>query len=107
VTLLSEVILFILIGSSTATVLAGAELLDKPKRWILSKVKSKFLEYFLTCSMCVGFWVGQLFYIYGNYNFHNGMLDVIFAGFLCSAFSALLDRLIYREYQNKNKNKEK
>ena len=95
---LEGTLLFILVSTSLTEVLSRAFILEAPKNALIRKFKSVHLEYLLTCPMCLGFWVGASMAavidleIYGLSFF----LDYILAGFLCSAFSTVLDRIIYK-----------
>jgi hypothetical protein len=97
---LSEIIIFILVSSAITVVLARGFIFEAPKNWILGKVKSVYLDYLLTCPMCMGFWVGLILSFITNFKIYGlPVLDNVFAGFLCSAYAITLDRIIYRPDQ--------
>ena len=94
---LSSLTIFILISSAITVVLSRGFIFESAKKWLLGKVKSIYLEYLLTCPMCMGFWIGVTLSLMVNMEIYDlRVIDNILAGFLCSAYSIALDRIIYR-----------
>lgn len=95
--ILQDIIIFILVSSAITVVLCRGFIFETPKKWILDEIKSIYLEYLLTCPMCMGFWVGIILSGLIDFKIYNiPIIDNILAGFLCSAYAITLDRIIYR-----------
>lgn len=86
-------------------------ILQKPRNFL--KDSCKLLNEFLSCCMCMGFWVG--FFVSGIYVFMLGLMDVMmifhcvmfgfmisFIGFFADVFLELLDAII--DFCNGKKN---
>jgi mannose/fructose/N-acetylgalactosamine-specific phosphotransferase system component IIC len=100
-------LVFMITSSSVSEVLARGFIFEGLKKWILSGVGNKFkvyLEYLLTCPMCIGFWVGYFLALFMNIRIIPcAFVDGVLAGFISAASSMVLDRIIYREEQSKEK----
>lgn len=71
------------------------------------KSKSKYLERLLSCSMCLGFWVGVLLSLLVYLDSYCLSLNLIYYPFSVSAFcwffDSLLDLIQYQSALSKNK----
>lgn len=71
------------------------------------KSKSKYLERLLSCSMCLGFWVGVLLSLLVYLDSYCLSLNLIYYPFSVSAFcwffDSLLDLIQYQAALSKNK----
>ena len=86
-------------------ILKDSYIFHAPREYL--KSKSKYLERLLSCSMCLGFWVGVLlsFLLYLDSNFLS--LNLIYYPFSVSAFcwfiDSLLDLIQYQSALSKRK----
>jgi hypothetical protein len=88
-------------------IIKDSYILKKPRDFL--KRKSKTLSELLSCSQCLGFWVGVTFAIYFSYQngFHEIILLYPFAvSAFCWIFDSLLDMIQEASvfFENKRKN---
>jgi hypothetical protein len=74
--------------TGTTIVIVYGSIFDRPRNWL--KSKHLLLNEFLSCSLCVGFWVG-----FGmSHMIHQDYTTHIYVGFACAASSWLYDSVV-------------
>lgn len=99
--LLETILVFIMLFCPVTLVLTRGYIFQNTKNWIIGKapqVADVYLDYLFNCAMCAGFWVGIAgWFVYPIKVVASDFINCVLAGFVCSAFSILLDRFIYGE----------
>ena len=101
---MNDMIIFILVFSSLSILLAKGEIFDPIKEIILKHIPSFIDEYvatLLTCSMCIGFWIGLI----GSFIYDMTWLQLVsgkiqshlLAGPLISVTSIAIDKFIFKD----------
>lgn len=73
-------------------IIKDSYIFSRPRNYITSK--SKHLEKFFSCSLCLGFWVGLFFFFIHQLPSPKLNFDYLLYGFSTSAFCWLLDSLL-------------
>ena len=75
-------------GTGATAIIVYGSIFNQPRNWL--KSKATIIKEFLSCSMCVGFWVGFVM----SYNVNVTILQHIVLGFSVSACSWLYDSVV-------------
>ena len=73
-------------------IIKDSYILLKPRNYL--KSKSPWLRELLSCSLCLGFWVGLLFLILNIYLNNSFQINNLAFPFACSAFCWFFDSLL-------------
>lgn len=96
---MNPIVMFILISVSCTITLVRAEILERPKGWIIDSLPvklEKLVGSFLYCSQCLGFWVGiAISLILNVWITEIPVLDQVMLGMVSSYLSSIGDRLVY------------
>jgi hypothetical protein len=96
---LMSLMVFMIISASCTVVLARAEILERPKGWIIDRLPVRLEEpvgSLMYCSQCLGFWAGLVLSVIIGPKV-SGIIGVdnIMLGFVSSYCSTLGDKLVY------------
>jgi hypothetical protein len=73
-----DFLMFLISSAGLTAIIVGSHILSVPRNYFMSKSES--LEAFLSCPMCVGFWVGLALSFLSVFNIN------FFIAALCSSF---------------------
>ena len=73
-------------------IIKDSYILNLPRNYL--KSKSKHLQEFLSCSLCLGFWVGLLLTLLEYYLLNNKLYIIYFYPLACAAFCWFIDSLL-------------
>ena len=99
---MNDLVIYLLAMCSLTLVLAKGDILEPAKMWIVRKAPKRFeheLAIMLTCSMCIGFWVGfcsSLIVGFDGFALMFGdRIGHFLAGTIVGSISSVVDKIAY------------
>lgn len=82
-----NILFFLLTGYGITNIITREHIFS----WLRNKTKGIFNQ-LITCSTCLGFWVGIWLYFFITINITNIILiDILFSGFILSGFNNIIE----------------
>lgn len=86
------------------SILIYGSIFNKPRTWL--KGRHKIIQDFLSCSMCIGFWVGLIYSLVLNDTIHHHITIALASSACCWLYDSVVGASQAREVFLTNKLKE-